>query len=97
MTSASVGRNSAPDDEVPTENLALMTRILSAPVHGLTAEEVCSVFCTLECRERVEAYRLHKAELIQDYKDIKNKNFTLVKNEKLYKEKLKLRRKILLS
>ncbi|MFS7986924.1 putative transcription factor interactor and regulator CCHC(Zn) family [Helianthus anomalus] len=41
MTSASEDRNSAPDDETPAENenLALMTRILSAPVHGLTAKE----------------------------------------------------------
>ncbi|MFS7930581.1 putative transcription factor interactor and regulator CCHC(Zn) family [Helianthus anomalus] len=69
MTSASEDRNSAPDDEVPAKNLALMTRILSAPVHGLTAE-VRSVFCTPECRERVEAYKLHNAELIQYYKDI---------------------------
>ncbi|MFS8006400.1 putative transcription factor interactor and regulator CCHC(Zn) family [Helianthus anomalus] len=94
MTSASEDRDSAPDDETPTENLALMTRILSAPVHGLTAEEVHSIFCTPECRERVEAYRLHNADLIQDYKDIKNKNFTLVKNETFYKEKIEAKEKI---
>ncbi|MFS8002041.1 putative transcription factor interactor and regulator CCHC(Zn) family [Helianthus anomalus] len=58
MTSASKDRNSAPDDEVPAENLALLTRILSAPVHGLTAEEVC-IFCTTKCRERVEALLVH--------------------------------------
>ncbi|MFS8017354.1 hypothetical protein Hanom_Chr15g01379421 [Helianthus anomalus] len=92
MTSASEDRNSAPDEETPAENLALMTRILSAPVHGLTAEEVRFVFCTPECREKVEAYRLHNADLIRDYKDIKNKNFTLVKNEKLYKEKIEAQR-----
>ncbi|MFS7986294.1 putative transcription factor interactor and regulator CCHC(Zn) family [Helianthus anomalus] len=80
MTSDSEDRNSAPDDETPAENLALMTRILSAPVHGVTAKDVRSVFGTPECRERVEAYRLHNADLVQDYKDIKNKNFTLVKN-----------------
>ncbi|MFS8018184.1 hypothetical protein Hanom_Chr15g01389161 [Helianthus anomalus] len=73
MTSAFEDMNSAPDDEVPAENFALMTRILLAPVHVLTAEEVRSVFCTPECRERVEAYRLHNTELIQDYKDINNK------------------------
>ncbi|MFS7911272.1 hypothetical protein Hanom_Chr02g00116171 [Helianthus anomalus] len=56
-------------------------------------EEMLSVFCTPECRERVEAYRLHNAELILDYKDIKNKNFTLAKNEKLYKEKIEAQRK----
>ncbi|MFS7955752.1 putative transcription factor interactor and regulator CCHC(Zn) family [Helianthus anomalus] len=56
-------------------------------------EEMLSVFCTPECRERVEAYRLHNAELIQDYQDLKNKNFTLAKNEKLYKEKIEAQRK----
>ncbi|KAJ0542188.1 putative transcription factor interactor and regulator CCHC(Zn) family [Helianthus annuus] len=60
MTSAFEDRNSAPDDEVPAENLA---------------------------------YRLHNVELIQDYKDLKNKNFTLVKNEKLYKEKIEAQKK----
>ncbi|KAJ0800581.1 putative transcription factor interactor and regulator CCHC(Zn) family [Helianthus annuus] len=81
MTSAPKDQNSAPEDEVLAQNLALMTQILSAPVHGLTKEEVLYVFCTPECRERVEAYRIHNAELIQDYQDIKNKNFTLAKNE----------------
>ncbi|KAJ0540898.1 hypothetical protein HanLR1_Chr09g0301851 [Helianthus annuus] len=56
-------------------------------------EEIISVFCTPECRERNEAYRLHNAELIQDYNDIKNKNFTLSKNEKLYKDKIEAQRK----
>ncbi|MFS8003086.1 hypothetical protein Hanom_Chr13g01209781 [Helianthus anomalus] len=41
-------------------------------------EEILYVFCTPDCREINEAYRLHNADLIQDYKDIKNKNFTLV-------------------
>ncbi|MFS7938264.1 hypothetical protein Hanom_Chr05g00437371 [Helianthus anomalus] len=50
-----------------------MTQILSAPIHVLTKEEVLSVFCTPECRERVEAYRIHNVELIQDYQDIKIK------------------------
>ncbi|MFS7988196.1 putative transcription factor interactor and regulator CCHC(Zn) family [Helianthus anomalus] len=59
----------------------------------ITKEELFSVFCTLECRGRVEYYRLHNAELIQDYQDIKNKNFTLSKNEKLYKEKIEAQRK----
>ncbi|MFS7966865.1 hypothetical protein Hanom_Chr09g00778941 [Helianthus anomalus] len=52
----------------------------------ITRKEILSVFCTPECRERVEAYHLHNAELIQDYQDITNKNFTLSKNEKLYKK-----------
>ncbi|MFS7994717.1 hypothetical protein Hanom_Chr12g01109321 [Helianthus anomalus] len=65
-----------------------MTQILSAPVHGLTAIEVSSVFCTHECHGKVKAYRLHNAELIQDYNDIKRQNFSLKKNEKLYKEKI---------
>ncbi|MFS7971873.1 putative transcription factor interactor and regulator CCHC(Zn) family [Helianthus anomalus] len=56
-------------------------------------EEILSVFCTPECRKRNEAYRLHNAELIQDYNDIKNKNFTLSKNEKLYKDKIEAQRK----
>ncbi|XP_022004663.1 uncharacterized protein LOC110902270 [Helianthus annuus] len=86
-------KDSSPDVEPPAENLAFMTKILSAPVHGLTAEEVRSIFCTTECRERVEAYRVHNAELIQDYQDLKNKNFTLAKNEKLYKEKIEAQRK----
>ncbi|KAJ0592468.1 hypothetical protein HanHA300_Chr03g0085441 [Helianthus annuus] len=86
QTSVPENQNSAPEDETSAENLVLMTQILSAPVHGLTKEEVVSVFCTPECRERVEAYQLHNAKLIQDYKDLKNKNFTLVKNEKHYKE-----------
>ncbi|KAJ0606571.1 hypothetical protein HanHA89_Chr03g0086641 [Helianthus annuus] len=59
----------------------------------ITREEILSVFCTPECRERVEAYRIHNAELIQDYQDIKNKNFTLSKNEKLYKDKIEAQRK----
>ncbi|MFS7918817.1 hypothetical protein Hanom_Chr03g00205591 [Helianthus anomalus] len=86
MTSTFEDRNSTPNDEVPAENLALMTRILSTPIHGLTAEEVRSVFCTPKCRERIEAYRIHNAELLQDYKDIKNKNITFVKNEKFIKK-----------
>ncbi|MFS7937073.1 hypothetical protein Hanom_Chr05g00423231 [Helianthus anomalus] len=81
MTSAPKDPNSAPEDETSTENLALMTQILSAPVHGLTKGDVLFVFCTPECRERVEAYRIHNAELIQDYQDIKNKNFTVSKND----------------
>ncbi|MFS7932533.1 putative transcription factor interactor and regulator CCHC(Zn) family [Helianthus anomalus] len=59
----------------------------------ITKEETLSVFCTPECRKRVEAYHLHNAELIQDYQDIKNKNFTLSKNEKLYKDKIEAQRK----
>ncbi|MFS7916877.1 hypothetical protein Hanom_Chr03g00182531 [Helianthus anomalus] len=51
MTSASEDKNSAPDDEVPAENLALMTRILSAPIHGLTTEEVRSVFVLLNAEK----------------------------------------------
>ncbi|KAJ0884265.1 putative transcription factor interactor and regulator CCHC(Zn) family [Helianthus annuus] len=86
-------KDSSPDAEPQAENIAFMTKILSAPVHGLTAEEVRSIFCTTECRERVEAYRIHNAELIQDYQDLKNKNFTLAKNEKLYKEKIEAQRK----
>ncbi|XP_035838117.1 uncharacterized protein LOC118485776 [Helianthus annuus] len=62
-------------------------------VQEMTVEDTLSVFCTPECRERVEAYRIHNAELIQDYQDIKNKNFTLSKNEKLYKEKIEAQRK----
>ncbi|MFS7956677.1 hypothetical protein Hanom_Chr07g00657341 [Helianthus anomalus] len=54
-----------------------MTQILTAPVKGLTKEEVISAFCTPECRERVEAYRVHNAELIEDYNETKRKNFTL--------------------
>ncbi|MFS8006932.1 hypothetical protein Hanom_Chr14g01255021 [Helianthus anomalus] len=88
MTSAPEDPNSAPQDVASAENLALMTQILSALVHGLTKEEVISVFFTPGCRERVEAYRIHNAEHIQDYKDIKNTNFTLVINEKLYKDKI---------
>ncbi|KAJ0446497.1 putative transcription factor interactor and regulator CCHC(Zn) family [Helianthus annuus] len=91
MTSTNQG--SEPEEETSAENFALMTQILSAPVKGLTKEEVLSVFCTPECRERVEAYRIHNTELIQDYQDIKNKNFTLSKNEKLYKEKIEAQRK----
>ncbi|KAM0048310.1 putative transcription factor interactor and regulator CCHC(Zn) family [Helianthus debilis subsp. tardiflorus] len=90
MTSAPEDKSLAPEEEVPAENLALMTQILSAPVHGLTNEEVLSVFCTPECREMVEAYRMHNAELIQDYQDIKNKNFTLAKSERLFKEKIEV-------
>ncbi|KAJ0958119.1 putative RNA-directed DNA polymerase [Helianthus annuus] len=82
-----------PEEETAADDFAFMTQILSAPVKGLTKEEVISVFCTPECRERVEAYRIHNAELIQDYNDIKNKNFTLSKNEKLYKEKIEAQRK----
>ncbi|MFS7969188.1 putative transcription factor interactor and regulator CCHC(Zn) family [Helianthus anomalus] len=93
MTSASEDKNSAPKDEVPAKNLAHMTQILSAPVHGLTTEEVSSVFCTPECRGKVEAYRLHYDELIQDYNDMKRQNFSLKKNEKLYKEKIEAQRK----
>ncbi|MFS7935433.1 hypothetical protein Hanom_Chr05g00403361 [Helianthus anomalus] len=84
---------SVPEDQTTTDNLALMTQILSAPVHGLTKEEVISVFCTPECRERVETYRLHNAKLIQDYNDIKRKIFYLTKNEKFFKEKIKAQRK----
>ncbi|MFS7951773.1 hypothetical protein Hanom_Chr07g00599071 [Helianthus anomalus] len=51
-----------------------LTQILLAPIHGLTAEEVSSIFCTPECRGKVEAYRLHNSELIQDYNDIKRHN-----------------------
>ncbi|KAF5819132.1 putative transcription factor interactor and regulator CCHC(Zn) family [Helianthus annuus] len=91
MTSSD--QDSMPEEETSAENFAFMTQILSAPVKGLTKEEVLSVFCTPECRERVEAYRIHNAELIQDYQDIKNKNFTLSKNEKLYKEKIEAQRK----
>ncbi|KAJ0885901.1 hypothetical protein HanRHA438_Chr09g0373251 [Helianthus annuus] len=40
-------------------------------VQEITREEILSVFYTPECRERVEAYRIHNAELIQDYEDIK--------------------------
>ncbi|KAJ0853333.1 putative transcription factor interactor and regulator CCHC(Zn) family [Helianthus annuus] len=82
-----------PEEETAADDFAFMTQILSAPVKGLTKEEVISVFCTPACRERVEAYRIHNAELIQDYNDIKNKNFTLSKNEKLYKEKIEAQRK----
>ncbi|MFS7904829.1 hypothetical protein Hanom_Chr01g00040641 [Helianthus anomalus] len=93
MTSAPKDKSLAPEEEVPAKNLALMTRILSAPVHGLTKEEVLSVFSTPECRERVEAYRIHNAELIEDHNDIKRKKFTLAKNERLFKEKIKPQRK----
>ncbi|MFS7998536.1 putative transcription factor interactor and regulator CCHC(Zn) family [Helianthus anomalus] len=44
-------------------------------------------------QKRNEAYRLHNAELIQDYNDIKNKKITLSKNEKLYKDKIEAQRK----
>ncbi|KAJ0468983.1 putative transcription factor interactor and regulator CCHC(Zn) family [Helianthus annuus] len=81
------------EEESSAENFAFMTQILSAPVKGLTKEEVISVFCTPECRERVEAYRVHNAELIEDYNEIKRKNFTLTKNEKLFKEKIEAQRK----
>ncbi|KAJ0743680.1 putative transcription factor interactor and regulator CCHC(Zn) family [Helianthus annuus] len=84
---------SIPEEEASAENLALMTQILPAPVKALTKEEVLSAFCTPKCRERVEVYRMHKPELIQDYQDIKNKNFTLSKNKKLYKEKIEAQRK----
>ncbi|KAJ0430204.1 putative transcription factor interactor and regulator CCHC(Zn) family [Helianthus annuus] len=83
----------AQEEESSAENFAFMTQILSAPVKGLTKEEVLSVFCTSECRERVEAYRIHNAELIEDYNEIKRKNFTLTKNEKLFKEKIEAQRK----
>ncbi|MFS8009211.1 hypothetical protein Hanom_Chr14g01282011 [Helianthus anomalus] len=81
MTSAPEDQTftSAPEDQTSTDNLAFMTLILSALVHGLTAEEVIIVFCTPECRERFEAYRLHNAELIQDYNDIKRRNSSLTK------------------
>ncbi|XP_035838842.1 uncharacterized protein LOC110924338 [Helianthus annuus] len=62
-------------------------------VQEMTVEDTLSVFCTPECRQRVEVYRIHNAELIQDYQDIKNKNFSLSKNEKLYKEKIEAQRK----
>ncbi|KAJ0946943.1 putative transcription factor interactor and regulator CCHC(Zn) family [Helianthus annuus] len=81
------------EEETAADNFAFMTQILSAPVKGLTKEEVISVFCTPECRERVEAYRIHNAELIEDYNEIKRKNFTLTKNEKLFKEKIEAQRK----
>ncbi|KAJ0879802.1 putative transcription factor interactor and regulator CCHC(Zn) family [Helianthus annuus] len=51
-----------PEEETAADDFAFMTQILSAPVKGLTKEEVISVFCTPECRERVEAYRIHNAE-----------------------------------
>ncbi|KAJ0839390.1 putative transcription factor interactor and regulator CCHC(Zn) family [Helianthus annuus] len=82
-----------PEEETAADDFAFMTQILSAPVKGLTKEEVISVFCTPECRERVEAYRIHNAELIEDYNEIKRKNFTLTKNEKLFKEKIEAQRK----
>ncbi|KAJ0861499.1 putative transcription factor interactor and regulator CCHC(Zn) family [Helianthus annuus] len=82
-----------PQEETAADDFAFMTQILSAPVKGLTKEEVLSVFCTPECRERVEAYRIHNAELIEDYNEIKRKNFTLTKNEKLFKEKVEAQRK----
>ncbi|MFS7991248.1 hypothetical protein Hanom_Chr12g01068551 [Helianthus anomalus] len=59
----------------------------------MTVEDTLSAFCTPECRQRVEVYRIHNAELIQDYQDIKNKNFSLSKNEKLYKEKIEAQQK----
>ncbi|MFS7980325.1 putative transcription factor interactor and regulator CCHC(Zn) family [Helianthus anomalus] len=59
----------------------------------ITKEDILSVFCTPECQERVEAYRIHNAELIEDYNEIKRKNFTLAKNEKLFKEKIEAQRK----
>ncbi|MFS7974348.1 putative transcription factor interactor and regulator CCHC(Zn) family [Helianthus anomalus] len=62
-------------------------------VQEMTVEDTISVFCTPECRERVEAYRIHNAELIEDYNEIKRKNFTLTKNEKLFKEKIEAQRK----
>ncbi|MFS7980327.1 putative transcription factor interactor and regulator CCHC(Zn) family [Helianthus anomalus] len=62
-------------------------------IQEMTVEDTLSVFCTPECRQRVEVYRIHNAELIQDYQDIKNKNFSLSKNEKLYKEKIEAQRK----
>ncbi|MFS7981619.1 putative transcription factor interactor and regulator CCHC(Zn) family [Helianthus anomalus] len=59
----------------------------------ITKEDILSVFCTPECRGRVEAYRIQNAELIEDYNEIKRKNFTLTKNEKLFKEKIEAQRK----
>ncbi|XP_022040550.1 uncharacterized protein LOC110943103 [Helianthus annuus] len=59
----------------------------------MTVEDTLSVFCTLECRERVEAYKIHNAELIEDYNDIKRKNFTLTNNEKHFKEKIEAQQK----
>ena len=93
MASAPADQDSASEDQDSDDNLALMTQILSAPVHGLYAEEVSYVFCTPECCGKVEAYRLHNADLIQEYNDIKKHNFTLMNNEKLYKEKIKAQRK----
>ncbi|KAJ0610908.1 putative transcription factor interactor and regulator CCHC(Zn) family [Helianthus annuus] len=93
QVSVSEDETTAPEEETSVENLAFMTQILSAPVKGLTKEEVLSVFCTPECRELVEAYRIHNAELIEDYNDIKRKKFTLANNEKFLKKKLKLSEK----
>ncbi|MFS7979038.1 hypothetical protein Hanom_Chr10g00922671 [Helianthus anomalus] len=67
--------------------------LASTRSQGLIVEEINSVFCTLECRGRVEAYRLHNSELIQDYNDIKGHNSYLTKNERLFKEKSEAQRK----
>ncbi|KAJ0524629.1 hypothetical protein HanHA300_Chr09g0302681 [Helianthus annuus] len=81
------------DNADSSQNLAFMFNKPLAREITKEREEIISVFCTPECRERNEAYRLHNAELIQDYNDIKNKNFTLSKNEKLYKDKIEAQRK----
>jgi predicted nuclease with TOPRIM domain len=74
-------------------NLALMAHILSAPVHGLTPDEVSSVFCTPECRGKVESYRLQIEDLLRDFNDLKRQNQTFKKNDKIYKEKIESQKK----
>ena len=73
--------------------MAFMFNKPLAQSQGITAGEIASVFCTHECRRTVAVYRSHNAELIEDYNDIKRRNLTLVKNEKLYKEKIEAQRK----
>ncbi|MFS7944808.1 putative transcription factor interactor and regulator CCHC(Zn) family [Helianthus anomalus] len=83
---------SPPEIKSVTENIAFMTSDNkdSSPDVKPPAENLAFMTKILE---KVEAYRVHNAELIQDYQDIKNKNFTLAKNEKLYKEKIEAQRK----
>ena len=51
-------------------------------VQEMTVEDTLSALCTPECRQRVEVYRMHSAELIQDYQDIKNKKLYFIKKRK---------------